>query len=544
MRSALAVLLVFHGSMSLLAQETPADLSAKIFELPDVTVSAEDPLYLATPAAVGWQMKPIGQPPLDRVILEGRIYPPQTVEVFNISLTPARGDAATFSAVRRLLSDTGTSSLALPAAPGEPAGAGAPHSLAELAADVVYVPMGALMADLEVGRRIGRAYFTSSGTFSLADELLIKKQDSPSYAQIGVGFMRPPEPLEWSLGVNTAAFFLPFSFPAYMLNAGSRFGSSGDRFRFLSSTSLQGESWEGGAEQAGLLIEELSLSTYGNALGFYSSATAAARAQASPPSLAAGALMSLGAQWLARFLPLRLAAGGSVLYYRDELQAYPEGELDFQLLPALALFARAGPYLEAPASFLFRAVNSWAGLPVLQEQGGFSAAAGLLLDMPDRGSARAALAAVVGDRHRVKDGVLRFEKASQADLSAEVRWRLLQQVTVHGHLAAGVPLPLPANPLNELVSRSLGAGLELDFSKIPLRLILEAHWGDFPADARQSLITENLKIFSGWMVSLAAVWAAHPRNGLRLGLELQQPEGSHTLKAMMLLGYVAEKAEE
>jgi hypothetical protein len=218
-----------------------------------------------------------------------------------------------------------------------------------------------------------------------------------------------------------------------------------------------------------------------------------------------------------------------MLYFRDHLSGYPEAQIEYRPISVLRIQAWLGPFLDAPISLLFRAINDPDDQAGFHDQGGVAARIGVLLDLPRAGGAAITVQANDGIRYRLREGALRWERAQELELDLDSSWTLLAgsarrpQIALQAGGSAALPLPVPEQPLAHLLRSSLDGGIQLGFTNLPLQLILQAHWGDFPLQAEQALLARSLSLFSGWMASALVRGGRSQRLTWFAGVEVRHP---------------------
>jgi hypothetical protein len=495
----------------------PAGLPPRFLRLPDVTLSAEDPLYLTPPPVAGWSLAPIGQPALDRLTLSPVEAP--------FPILPSRGPPSRPSlAVSGLpmapappaLSQAPTPSPTGPVAP--PAGVAA----AEYGAEFRHVPGESSRAELELERGLGSwtLYGDGAGMLTAA---------SPSFARLELQARRQVQPRLWNLRGSGTTVFTPDALVAGGTGAKGSLLLDGERIRFRADTNAQYEYWPEIAAMAGRVSQELAVEPRGPGWAIYGSAQASLLSGLGGALIQPDGLARLGVAWKGERVPLELSAGGGLLYFEDSLAGYPEAKVEYRPVSVLRIQAWLGPFLEAPISLLFRAVNDPQDKIGLHDQGGVAARLGLLLDLPRTGGAAIFVRAGDGFRYRLAYGTLRWERSRELELDLDSTWTLLAgsasrpQIALQLSGSAVMPQPVPEQLLAHLVRSSLDGGVRFGFARIPLELLIKAHWGDFPLESEQALLAGSLNLFSGWMTSALVRWSPDPRLTWFAGAEVRQP---------------------
>jgi len=506
------------------AQEIEPARPPRFLRLPDVTLSAEDPLYLSPPPVAGWSLVRIGQPELDRL----RLSPVETP----FRILPSRGPprspwlAASSLPVNIVPAPPGISLATpglTPSRRAEPASAARPAeaSVGEYSTEFRHVPGESTRAELKLDRNLGSWALSADGAAMLTEP-------SPSFALLELQTWLPAQPWGGSLKGSGSAVFSPDALIAGGLGASGAILLEGRRLRFRADTDAQVEYRQPDAA-AGRVSQRLAVDPLGPGWGLYGSAQASLLPGPGSPRPQLDGLARFGVAWKAKRVPLELSAGGGLLYFSDRLAGYPEAQIEYRPASVLRIQAWLGPFLDAPISLLFRAVNDPGDQAGLHDQGGAAARIGLLLDLPRAGGAAITVQANDGFRYRLREGALRWEPARELELDVDSSWTLLAgsarrpQIALQAGGSAALPLPVPEQALAHLLRRSLDGGIQLDFTNLPLQLILQAHWGDFPLQAEQALLSRNLSLFSGWMASALLRGGWDKRLTWFAGVEVRQP---------------------
>ncbi len=502
------------------AQEIePAGLP-RFLRLPDVTLSAEDPLYLTPPPVAGWSLVRVGQPALDKLTLSPVEAPfpilPSQGPPRRPSLAVSRqpGDLALAPPAR----SQAASGYRLPGAAAPPADAGG----GEYGAEFRHVPGESSRVELELDRDLGSWTLSGDGTGMLTGA-------SPSFTRLQLQAQRRAQPWLWNLQGSGTAVFIPDALVAGGLGANGGLLLDFERLRFRADTDARFEYWPAVAAMAGRVSQELAVESLGPGWGLYGSAHASLLAGPGSAQIEPDGLARLGVAWKGERIPLELSAGAGLLYFEDRLAGYPEAQIEYRPASVLRIQAWLGPFLEAPISLLFRAVNDPKDETGLHDQGGIAARVGLLLDLPRAGGAAIFVRAGDGFRYQLREGALRWERSRELELDLDSSWTLVAgsaqrpQVGLQFGGSAALALPVPEQPLAHLLRSSLEGGIRLGFVRVPLELLIQAHWGDFPLESEQALLARNLNLFSGWMASALARWSPDPRLTWFAGAEVRQP---------------------
>jgi len=493
---------------------------SRFLRLPDVTLSAEDPLYLTPPPVAGWKLERVGQAALDRLTLN----PVETP----FPILPSHGPPRRLSLVgsRQPVGLAPPSPAGTRTQPGfrppEPAETPAAAAGREYSAEFRHIPGESSRAEVELDREMGSWEFSGGGAGMLTGT-------SPSFARLELQARRQAQPWRWNLHGSGTTVFVPDALLAGGLGAEGGLSLEGRRLRFRADTDARLEFWPQPGAMAGRIAQELAVKPIGPGWAPYGSAQAALLAGSGSAQIQPDVLARLGVSWKGDRIPLELSAGGSLLYFADRLSGYPEARVEYRPLSVLRIQAWLAPFLEAPISLLFRAVNDPGDVTGLHDQGGIAAGGGLLLDLPRVGGAVIFIRAGDGFRYQVAEGTLRWERSMELELDLDSSWTLLAGSVRRPQLAlqfggsAALPLPVPAQPLSHLVRSSLEGGIRLGFARVPLELLIQGHWGDFPLESEQALLARSLSLFSGWMASALARWSPNPRLTWFAGAEVRQP---------------------
>jgi hypothetical protein len=513
MVTALVLLLLVRGAPCG-AQEATA---ARELVLPDVTLSAEDPLFLAIPAAMGWALEAPEQPPPDRRRLWAAEVPPR---IRALQALPPLPDSAPGGSPGSAAGLPGVQPGAVPAASGatpglQPgpsgAGAGAAGRASEAGLRVLYHSTTTAGIDLWLDRRWS-AWETSAGsslTFSgeIPSSLELRAaaawQRAAWHASLqgdGAGMLRPQSSgfLAGGLSAKLRRDPAPFGLELAARLLAEQPAEEGDAWLLLSqglAGSWQGEHW---ALRAG-------------GLGF--------AAMGENPTLHGLARFEL--EWAAT--ALTISAGAALLASEAGLRPYPEGSVELRPSPTLRLQAGLAAYLEQPLPFLAREAFGGGERPALLPPAGLKARLSAMLEAPRTGSIVVGLQAFNGERLLLRDGLLYL--VDDPHLSAEVLARLalnpearrLPALTLTAGGDAGIPLPVSAQAFDRPLYGGLSAGLRIGFAKWPAELILQARRGDVPGGDLAAWLAERRA--AGWLASLAVRWEVRPPLTVEGGLE-------------------------
>ncbi len=483
--------------------------TGRMLVLPDVTLSAEDPLYLAVPAPVGWTLGTPEQPALDRRRLWAVEVPPRVRFLEALpplpESTPGPEYRGTGGGARVPLHPGGVEGNAPPNAA---AGAG------EFGLQALYRSNTTAGLDLWLDRRRSPWELAASSSLTLSGELpssfelrtaaaLQRPSWRGSLKAEGAGILRSPDSgfLAGALSVELRRDPAPFGLQSATRLDLEQPAEEGDSW-LMFSQDLAG-SWRG---------ERWGLGAGGTAFALLGQATALR------------GLARLGLQWEAG--ALTVSAGGAVLASRNGSRLYPEGTLELRPLPSLRLLACLAAYLEPPAPFLVREVFGGAERAALLPPAGLGARLAALLESPGNGSFEVGLRAFDGERLLLRDGLLYL--GTDPHLAAEVSARLaLNPENRQGPsliLSAGgdgaIALPVTSQAFRQPLYGGLNAGLRLGFAKRPMELILQARWGELPPGELESSLAERRAAgYAGWQASLVLRWEARPPLAVEGGLE-------------------------
>ena len=502
------------------AQGVEPARSPRFLRLPDVTLSAEDPLYLTPPPTAGWSLGRVGQPVLDRLTLNPVEAP------FPILLSHGPPSRPSLAVSRQPVDLAPTPPAGSRTQPGfQPPGTAEPPADTaggEYNAEFRHVPGESSRAELELDRDLGSWTLSGDGAGMLTGA-------SPSFARLQLQARRQIQPWGWNLQGSGTTVFVPDALVAGGLGADGGLLLDGKRLRFRADTNARFEYWPAISAMDGRVSQELAVEPLGPGWAPYGSAQAALVVSSGGARIQPDALARLGVAWKGDRIPLELSAGGGLLYFEDRLAGYPEARVEYRPVSVLRIQAWLGPFLEAPISLLFRAVNDPQDETGLHDQGGIAARVGLLLDLPRVGGAVIFVRAGDGFRYQLAEGSLRWERSRELELDLDSSWTLLAGSTWRPQIAlqlsgsAALPLPVPEQPLAHLLRSSLEGGIRLGFAGVPLELLIQAHWGNFPLESEQALLARSLNLFSGWMASALASWSPDPRLTWFAGAEVRQP---------------------
>jgi hypothetical protein len=530
MVAALLALLLLGIFPPATAQQVEPGSPPRFLQLPDVTLSAEDPLYLSPPPVAPWSPVQAGQPSLDRL----RLSPVETPFRILPSQEPPRALPPGFSQVPP--GALPPAAISLPGGPAvtppaggqpslRPAPAGTPMpepQTGEYGAEFRHVLAESTRADLRLDRNLGSWALSGDAACALADPYA-------SFALLQLQALRPTPPWRWDLRSGASAVFSADSLFAGGLEASAGLELEGERLRFQARSEARVEYWRMKQGASGRVFQELAVYPNGEGFGLYGAARGSLLPGLGAARLEPDGLARLGVAWSAGRVALDLSAGGALLYFRERLAVYPEAQVEFRPASVLRIQAWLGPFLEAPIPLLFRAINEPSGQTGLHDQGGIAARGGLLLDLPKTGGAEITVQASDGFGYRLRDGALRWERARELQLDLQSAWTVLSgsprrpEIAIQISGTAVLPLPAPELPLAHLLRRSLDGGLRFGFSKLPLELIMLAHWGEFPVQAEQALLTRSQSLFSGWMAALQLRGGLEQKLSWFGGVEVREP---------------------
>ena len=517
MVAALVLLLLLPSAPSW-AQEAPA---GRVLVLPDVTLSAEDPLYLAVPAAVGWNLAAPEQPPMDRQRLWAAEVPPRIRGLVapppERVTTPLPSSAPHPAGAKPGLLPGVTPGLqrgATPVAPGPPPdgpSSASDGAAAEAGLRLLYRTGTTAGFDLWLDRLRGSWETTASSAFTLSGELpssfelkaaasLLRADWRGSLQVDGVGIVRPQAP-----GFLAGGLF------AELRRDPAPFGM-GSATRLLAEQPAEaGDAWL-------LLSQDLTGSWRGAHWALRAGGTAYA---AMGVSTALHGLARLGLEWAGS--ALTVSAGASLLASEAGLRPYPEAAVELRPFPPLSLQAGLAAYLEQPAPFLVRETFGEGERLDLLPPAGWKARFAAVLDAPRTGGIGIALEAFEGERPLLRNGLLYLETgphlAAEAlgRLTLNPKERLLPRLTLSAEADAGIPLPISAQAFRRPLYGGLGAGLKVGFARWPAELILQARWGDIPVQGLSAWLAERRA--DDWQASLAVRWEVQPPLTVEAGLQ-------------------------
>lgn len=506
------LLLLSLGAPLLPAEQSDAEPASRVQLLPDLTLSAEDPLYLEPPPPVGWPLAPLAPLPLVRLRLFAVNAPPRIRDEPLLVLVPAsaprpspRLAAAAFTAAKPARVEV----AAIPEAPRSSWAAGL-----ELA---YFSPLTA-DAGLWAERQKGDWTLSGRGSGAFSGEQL-------GYASVELGGECLGRP--WSGGWAVSGALAPRGELAAGGSLTAALTVQGGKVRAGSHTTLFAERLPPNSTPAALGVERLSLEWQGAAWGAYGSALALLGSPLEDPELRLQGLARAGLQWRGRVL--RLSAGAGLLYFPDGLRLYPEALAEIHPWPVLRLTAGFSPFLTEPETFLVRAVFGADSLPALPVQGGVKARLAALLDLPQGLSAGAACEARAGELQRVRGGKLELAETQEIGASADVAWRRLSgaarrpQLTLTARAAAALMLPAPEPWLEGLRDRCLEGGMHVVFSGTAAEILVKARWGDAAAAELPALLAAPDWAAAEWAASLELRWNVRPGLTLSGGAELREP---------------------
>jgi hypothetical protein len=498
MIAALFLFLLLNGTPAP-AQETPA---GRLLVLPDMILSAEDPLYLALPAPTGWTSAAPEQPPLDRRRLwaeevQPRIRAPE-------ALLPPCATAGGLP---------GTRPAELPDAT---AGAG-PPAADEAGLRLLYRTGATVGLDLWLDRRRGDwesgawSALTLSDTLPTAFELrasaALQRLGWQGSLQVeGAGILRPQAP-----------GFLAGGLQAELRREPAAFG-------LRTATQLLAEQ-PAEADGAWLLLsQDLEASWSAGSWGLQARGLAFA-AVAGNPSLYG--LTRLGLEWAGSVLTV--SAGASLLAEPDGFRPCPEAAVQLRPWPPLSLKAGLAAYLQRPSPFMAREAFGEGGRAPLLPCAGLTASCSALLDAPGTGGLALELQARDGEHPLFREerlsarGSPHLAAAARARLELGPEERPPPRLSLWAEATAGVPLPLTAQAFRQPLYGGLGAGLTVGFAKWPVELMLQSHWGDVPVENLGAWMAERRS--AAWLASIAARWQVRPPLAVEGGLAMGASPG-------------------
>jgi hypothetical protein len=486
--------------------------------LPDITVSAEDPLYLSPPPAAGWSEAQVGQPALDRLLLSAAEAPSQAIPAPEPPGAPSFVEIS-LPAFRRV---TAPGSL-------QPSRGPLPAEIPvrkpktwEYGAEFRHVFAESTIAGLRLDGDLGSWTMSGDGACTLTGA-------SPSTALLQFQALHPARPWGGELNAGATAVFASDAFLAGDLEAGAGLAREGELLRFRAQTKARIERWQADAGAGGWISQELAAETISRGLGWYGSALGSFSSPHAGADWQPDGLARLGISWKGERIPLDLSAGGALLYYGRELAGYPEAGIELRPAPGWRIKTWLGPFLEAPIRLEFRAINDPSDESGLHNQGGIEAGGSVSLDLPRIGGLGATVRACDGFRYRLREEALHWERARELQLDLQSNWTIVAGSQRRPGIAfqlgasASLPLPVPEQPLAHLLWYGLDGGIGLTFPDLPIDILVQAHWGDFPLQAEQALITRSLSLFSGWMASLLVRAGQEKRLAWFAGVEVRQP---------------------
>jgi hypothetical protein len=502
MIAVLFLLLLLNGTPAP-AQEAPA---GRLLVLPDVILSAEDPLFLAVPAAFGWILAAPAQPPLDRRRLWAAEIQPRIRDLEALSPSSSGTMRATPSSTL----------------PGSPPAAPAVERVGRPAADeaglrLLYRTGATAGLDLWLDSRRGDWARSARSALTLSDKL-------PSSFELGASAVLQSPAWRGSLQVEGAGIQRPqaSAFLAGGLEAELRREPA--PFGLDSATSLLAEQREEADDAWLLLSQDLDASWHARHWGLQGRGLAFA-AMAGSPSLYG--LARLGLEWASS--ALTVSAGASLLAGPSGLRPCPEAALELRPWPPLSLKAGLAAYLEQPSPFLVREAFGEGGRPPLLPPSGLAARFSALLDAPGIGGIGIDLQAFDGEYPLLHDGQLEIRDnphlaaAAHARLELGPEGRPRPRLSLSAEATAGLPLPITAKAFRQPLYVGLGAGLRVGFAKWPMELILQSHWGDVPVESLGAWLAERRA--ADWLASLTVRWEVRPPLAVEGGLVMGTAPG-------------------
>jgi hypothetical protein len=498
MIAVLFLLLLLNGTPAP-AQEASA---GRLLVLPDVILSAEDPLYLAVPAALGWILAAPEQPPLDRARLWAAEVPPR---IRGLEALPPLSTGA----MRGTLPGT------LPAVPalervGRPAAD-------EVGLRLLYRTGATAGLDLWLDRRRGEWASGAGSALTLSDELPSSFELHASAAlqrvawqgslQVeGTGILRPQ-----------ASAFLAGGLQAELRREPAPFGL-GSATRLLAEQPAEtDDAWL-------LLSQDLDVSWHAGRWGLQARGLAFAAA-AESPSLQG--LARLGLEWAGS--ALTISAGASLLAGPSGFRPCPEAEVELRPWPPLSLKAGLAAYLDQPSPFVVREAFGDGGRAPLLPSEGLKASFSALLDAPGTGGIGVDLQAFDGKHPLFREGRLTIQGKPHLAAAARARLQLgpekrpLPRLSLSAEATAGLPLPITAQAFRQPLYGGLGAGLTVGFAKWPMELILQSHWGDVPVESLGAWMAERRA--ADWLASFTVRWEVRPPLAVEAGLVMGAAPG-------------------
>jgi hypothetical protein len=509
MVAVLALLLFLHGALTWAQEAAPG----RVLVLPDVTLSAEDPLYLAIPPAAGWTLRAPAQPDPDRRRLWAVDVPPR---IRGLRALPPLPDSAPFPGSAPRPSGALRDPVVIPPQPrpGPEATAAAARAAGEAGLRLLYRPNTTVGLDLWLERRRGAWEAAGSAAITVSEEM-------PSWFEARASSALERETWRGSLRAEGQGLRRPqtVGFVAGGLSAELQHDPA--PWGVHSVTNLRAEQPADAGDAWLLLSQGVSGTWQGERWGLHLSGMAIAVAADNP---ALRGLARAGLEWAGR--PLTVSTGASLLASENSLRPYPEAALELRLRAPFRLQAGLGAYLEEPAPFLVRETFGGGVRPELLPAAGLTAYLAAVLDTPRSSHLGIRLQAFDGQHLLLRDELLRLEDspllaaAALARLAVNAGDRRRPRLVLSAEGSAGIRLPISAQAFDRPLYAGAGAGMEVGFANCPVELILQARWGEVPVDGLPALIAERQAAIG--RAALTVRYSARPRLTVDGGLELRE----------------------
>jgi hypothetical protein len=520
-----------------------------VIQLPDVTLFGQDRVYLPAPgpnALLAVPELPLegGRSPMprsDRPLLLGE---PEAGEA--LRLTPPAAAAAPPGLMPPPQDGDRMGNPVLESGDGDGGG---------LSLQLLYVPLSGLGSQISYSAG-GGPWDTRGGvSLLLADGWLGPRPTLPARIELGWDGRWSGESLGVELEARGGACYPEAEPAAYALDLAATLSGTGVRSRWSERTSLSGQSVPGEAEQVGLAGQQLEAQAVGPLFGAWGWASGYVRAGLPEGTPTADGMAVLQAGLTPDRSWFRLWGGLGALYYMGQLGLVPVAALDLFPAPLLTVRTSAAPFLKRQSELELGPEPAPepgpqlppAGVPTLAVEGGYSVSTRISLDAPPRAGAELGLEYLTGTLYHEESGVWRLGPTEQARLEGELSWRII----LPSEAGAGLRLLLsgqasgPFPPTSETLRASwrglLGSRLVLDFSKVPLQLIMGVLWGELADDEEQAFLGSEGGISPGLAVSLRGTVTVQKRYAFSAGAELLLGGAGQQPAWRFLIGYGARR---
>ncbi len=513
-------------SVPLPAQDNAVTQSdAQTLQLPDVTLLGEYTVYLSAPAPK------LPAAPAARGLSDERFaYPIGAAPPIWVAPEPATLILSGGTAARRYeLTSSGRNKAV------DLSSADLPSAQAwRVRTD--YIVQESVQSRFSLTRSRGLWDFSSELALGLADGWSNRNPESPTDLLFSVQATRRTECLMLDLLGSGGAFYLPSFSPLYDLQLTAELEGRGEFIRWLTRTSLYGnsetdsETEEG--ERRGLAAQDIELAFCGSRFCISIKGTAIMRGELPSSSLEEHGLLSAELCWMSPRRMLRFWAGAAGLVYDGSLEIVPSGGFELSATQWFTLLFQATAFLRPPPHPDFYAAQAGEGLYQMGVEGGYNLSTKALFDWTDRFGASVSFDWQKGRFYRLREEGIEFEQANEAVAAAELVWHVCKRASGRPDLRIqalsqlGLRWPLTGNIGERIEFRTVGGELVLGFQKIPVEFIIEALWGDFADDGSWPFLFSDWEIISGLTTGILSEWGIGRRHTLRTGVEFFSPIGS------------------